>query len=208
MIAALVSGFALGGLSSMPIAGAVSVFVCRRGLAGQVLHGLALAAGAALGESTWCFLVLIGADRLFDRWPLAITIAQSAGGLLLLALGIFFLVHHVSRPSLGEDGGPVLPRLRDEFRFGVTLTGANLTIPVNWLALSSLAISFGLHPHREPALFAAGVALGIVTWFAILLKLISRVRHRLHSRVMEWLPHLLGILLVVGGLAALARIWL
>jgi threonine/homoserine/homoserine lactone efflux protein len=207
MIAALASGFVLGGLGSLPIAGAVSVFVCRRGLAGHFRHGVVLAVGAALAEGAWCLLVLVGADRLLTRWPVVVAVAQTAGGLLLLALGIVFLVRRVVLSAASGDGEPELCRLRDEFRLGATLAGANLAMPVNWLALSTLAISFGLHPQLHPGFFAAGVVLGIVTWYTILLHLLSHVRRQLSTAVLGRLPHLFGVLLVAGGLFTLGRVW-
>jgi threonine/homoserine/homoserine lactone efflux protein len=207
MIAALIAGFVIGGLSSMPVAGAVSVFVFRRGLAGHLRQGVALAVGAALAEGAWCLLVLTGADRVITRWPVVATIAKLAGGLLLLALGIVFLVRHVQAPAPAEGQEPAPPRLRDEFRLGATLAGANLAIPVNWLALSALAISWGLHPQVQPEIFAAGVFLGIVTWYVILLVLLAHIGRLISAKAIDRLQHLLGAVLVVGGLVTLAKAW-
>jgi threonine/homoserine/homoserine lactone efflux protein len=207
MIVTLAVGFLLGGIGSVPIAGAVSVFVCRRGLAGYPRHGLALAAGAALAEGTWCLLVLVGADRIFARWPIAVTVAQIAGGCLLLALGVFILTRHVTTPALAADGERLDRRLRDDFQLGATLSGLNLVIPVNWLALSSLVLSFGLRPQSQPVAFAAGVSLGIVTWYAFLLRMIFRLRHRLPTTFLARLPRVFGVLLLVGGTFTLGRAW-
>jgi threonine/homoserine/homoserine lactone efflux protein len=207
MITALVAGFVIGGVSSMPVAGAVSVFVCRRGLAGHLRQGLALAVGAALAEGAWCLLVLTGAGRVVSRWPVVATVARFAGGLLLLGLGFVFLIRHVQTPALAEGDEPPLPRLRDDFRLGATLAGANLAIPVNWLALSALAISWGLHPQIQPEIFAAGVFLGIVTWYVILLALLAHLGRLIPATAIDRLQHLLGVVLIAGGVVTLARFW-
>ena len=46
MMSSLAIGFALGWVGSMPIAGAVSIFIFQRGLAGRVRDGLLLSAGS------------------------------------------------------------------------------------------------------------------------------------------------------------------
>lgn len=205
MILALAVGILLGAVGSVPIAGAVSVFVCRRGLAGHPRHGLAIAAGAALAEGSWCLLVLVGADRIFARWPVAITVAQVAGGCLLLGLGIYLLTRKGAPPSIASPQERLERRLAEDFRLGLTLSGLNLVIPVNWLALSSLVMTFGLRPQSQPLAFAAGVSLGIVAWYTFLLRMIAHFRDRLPTSFLTRLPRLFGILLLAGGAFTLGR---
>jgi threonine/homoserine/homoserine lactone efflux protein len=207
MMAALAYGFVLGWLGSMPIAGAVSVFVCQRGLAGRFRNGLALASGAAVAEGAWCLVVLEGAGRLFTRWPAAAAIAKTMGGALLVCLGIYFLTRHTTLLSGGEPQLAPARRLREEFRIGATLVGVNLAIPVNWLAILTVAVSFGLDPNVTPPTFALGVSLGVITWFALLLRLLIAFRERLHASILDRVLHILGILLIGGGLVALLLAW-
>lgn len=102
MIWSLLLGFAIGWVASMPVAGAVSIFVCRRGFAGRYDHGLALAAGAALIEAGWCLAILFGAGELLDYWPRTANVAEILGSLLLVGLGPFFFFRRQvagARPS-------------------------------------------------------------------------------------------------------------
>lgn len=203
MTAALAYGFALGWIGSMPIAGAVSVFVCQRGLAGRVANGLALAVGAALAEAAWCLVVLEGAGRLFARWPVVAHVAKFLGGALLVGLGIYFVTRHTTMLDSRPPQTAPARRLHDEFRIGASLVAANLAIPVNWLALLAVAVTFGMDPAVEPPLFALGVALGVVAWFAVLLRLLSHLRQRISAKMIDRVMHGLGILLAAGGLVAL-----
>jgi threonine/homoserine/homoserine lactone efflux protein len=208
MTSSLLIGFALGWAGSMPIAGAVSFFVCRRGLDARSGHGLALAGGAALAEAGWCLAILMGADELMDLWPGLATVARSLGGALLIVLGLVFLIRR-NAPTRHRSGATVpQPRLRDEFRLGLTLVATNPAIPFNWLALITIAISFGLDPGRSPILFALGVGLGVIAWFAVLLRLISTWRERLHVGMLVWVQRGIAVLLIAAGLVAVWRAWL
>ena len=213
MTASLMLGFALGWAGSMPIAGAISFFVCHRGFAGRSGHGLALAAGAALAEAGWCLAILLGADELMDRWPAVGGIARALGGLFLVVLGIvvFLRRHGSARRALGKQASPgatyTLPRLRDELRLGATLVIVNPSIPFNWLALITIAISLGLDPGRAPGLFALGVGLGIVSWFSVLLRIITAWRERMDMALLARVQGGFAMLLVVVGLYALGRAW-
>lgn len=207
MAAALAYGFLFGWIGSMPIAGAVSVFVCQRGLAGSFRNGLALASGAALAEGAWCLVVIQGAGQLFTRWPVAAAVAKTVGGVLLVCLGVYFLTRHTTLLNHRAPAEEPARRLRDEFRIGATLVGFNLAIPVNWLAAVTVAVSLGLVPPVTPPTFALGVTFGVVAWFALLLRLLIGFRPRLRASVLDRVMHFLGTLLLVGGSVALWAAW-
>lgn len=207
MMVALAYGFLFGWVGSMPIAGAVSVFVCQRGLAGNFRNGLALASGAALAEGAWCLVVLQGAGQLFARWPAAAAVAKTLGGVLLVCVGAYFLTRHTTLLNHRAPAEEPARRLRDEFRIGATLVGVNLAIPVNWLAAVTVAVSIGLVPTVPPPTFALGVTFGVLAWFAFLLRLLVGFRRRLRASVLDRVLHILGILLIGGGLIALWAAW-
>ena len=77
MIGAFGVGFLMGWVGSMPLAGAVSIFVFQRGLAGQFRRGILLAAGAATAEAIWCLIAVIGAEQILSRWPGLEVVAKS-----------------------------------------------------------------------------------------------------------------------------------
>jgi|GEM_PF-2132456 len=211
MILSLLAGFALGWVGSMPLAGAVSIFVFQRGIAGRIRQGLMLSCGAAVAEAGWCVAALFGADRLLARWPHLASIAESVGGLILIALGIYFVLRRTRLPDADAVSGKAAVAagsLGREFWLGFTLVGGNISIPINWLALLTVAISLGYDPlSGSPPLFVIGVAVGIVGWFYTLLRLLALFRTRFRPATLDWILKAMGALLVVTGIVALVRAW-
>jgi threonine/homoserine/homoserine lactone efflux protein len=198
-------GFLLGCVASMPIAGAVSVFIAQRGLAGRWRNGLAMATGSAMVEGAWCLLVLASAARVLARWPVAGDVARWVGGAVLMGLGGYFLRRHTSLPTAGRL--PAAPRrsLGADLRNGAMLVAMNPLVPVNWLALITAATALGLDPDVAPPHFAGGVALGVFSWFATMLWVLTSVRHRLSARQVDRVMHVLGAILVLTGIAVVWR---
>jgi len=209
MIGSLGVGFLMGWVGSMPLAGAVSIFVFQRGLAGHFRRGILLAAGAAAAEAIWCLVALIGAEQVLSRWPGFEVVARSAGGLILLALGIYFLRRKNTLPvAADEDPAPkdTSGTLLQEFWLGFGLVAGNISIPFTWLGMITIAVSWGLDPMAgSPWIFAAGVALGIIGWFILLLKILAAFRTRFRPQTHESLMKAMGFLLITVGVLTLIR---
>ena len=212
MISSLIVGFAMGWAGSMPLAGAVSIFVFQRGLAGHFRRGLVLAAGAAVAEAIWCLIAVIGAEQILSRWPTLEGIAKSVGGIILLALGVYFLRSRNTLPT--KDDGPDQEldnpeTLLREFWLGFVLVAGNISIPFTWLAMITVAVSLGLDPLAGPPwIFAVAVAVGIMGWFTVLLKLLGAFRTRFRPSTHELLMKAMGFLLLAVGAFTLLRAWL
>ena len=202
-MSALGMGFIMGWVGSMPLAGAVSIFVFQRGLAGRLRRGMALAAGAAVAEAVWCLVALIGAEQILTRWPNLEGPARSVGGLILLALGLYFLFQKNTLPATEEESSPAPDKahvLLREFWLGFVLVAGNISIPFTWLAMITVAVSWGLDPVAGPPwLFTTGVACGIVGWFALLLRILAAFRTRFQPNTHELLMKAMGILLLAVG---------
>lgn len=205
MLSSLGIGFALGWIGSMPVAGAVSIFVFQRGLAGRVRDGLLLSAGAALAEGAWCMVARSGARQVLGRWPAFGPVAEVVGGLLLIALGLYF-VRLRNRLPASEPSFDGLPALR-EIGLGMALVAGNVAIPLNWLALVTVVYSLGFDPFAgPPGSFSAGVVLGIMGWFTTLVLVLDRFRGRFTDHNLSRLMRLMGGLLILVGAVALMRI--
>ena len=175
MLTSLGTGFLLGWVGSMPVAGAVSIFVFHRGLAGRVREGLFLSIGAAIAEGLWCALARFGAAQLLSRWPNLGRNADIVGALLLVGLGLYFFRLRNNMPT--EAPKTTQNSALKEFSLGFTLVAANPAIPINWLALIAIATTLGLNPTAGlPGSLSTGVALGIVAWFTVLLLLLNHYR--------------------------------
>lgn len=205
MINALGIGFVLGFVGSMPIAGAVSIFVFQRGLAGRVRDGLILSAGAAVAEALWCGVARFGADQILTRWPAVGPIAEVVGGIILIALGIYFLRLKNRVPDTSENTAEVSPAR--EFGLGFALVAGNVAIPLNWLALITIVFSLGFDPFTgPPGSFALAVAAGIMAWFTILILSLNHFRTRFSPTSLSRIMQAMGVLLIATGAFALTRI--
>jgi len=205
MISSLGIGFLLGWVGSMPVAGAVSIFVFQRGLTGRVRDGLLLSAGAAVAEGLWCAVARYGAGQLLTRWPAIGPVAEVVGAVILMALGVYFLRLRNRLPVV--DQSTETPPVAREFGLGFALVAGNIAIPVNWLALITVVFSLGFNPFTgPPGSFALGVALGIMAWFTLLLLLLDRTRTRFTDKTLSRLMQTMGALLIATGIFAFFRL--
>jgi len=204
MLTSLGTGFLLGWVGSMPVAGAVSIFVFQRGLAGRVREGLYLSCGAAIAEGLWCALARFGAEQLLNRWPTLGRNAEVLGGLLLIALGLYFFRVRHKIPTEQVDQNKNAPL--KEFTLGFTLVAANLAIPINWLALIALATTLGLNPTSgPPGALSLGVTLGITAWFTLLLVILNHYRKNFTPKTLSTIMKSMAALLTITGSLALAK---
>jgi len=194
------AGFLFGMVTSMPIAGPVSIFVFQRGLSGKWKAGLNLAIGAAITEAGWCLVVLLGAEQILERWLPSEWIARAVGMVILLVLGIYFLTRKapvVENNNHSQSAGNFLK----EFVLGFSLVAGNPAMPFNWLGFLTIAVGFGFRPAAgPPLLFVAGVALGIIVWFAILLKLLDHFRTRVAPDRIQLFMRGMGLLMIATAI--------
>ena len=106
-------------------------------------------------------------------------------------LGVLFLCHR--RTEISDAGGP--ERSGTGLLLGFTITALNPTLIATWSAASAMLLSRGLIDLRpQHALpFGLGALLGIVLWFATLLRLVGRFRERFSY------AGLVAVIRVTGG---------
>jgi len=150
-----------------------------------------------LAEAAWCLLALVGAEQLMERWPAAEGVAKVVCAVILVGLGIYFFTRKASVPS-AEDKANIVENYYKDFWLGFSLVGGNISVPLNWLGFLTIAVGMGFHPEEaSPVVFIAGVALGIIGWFALLLKLLDIFRSRISHQHIQWIMRAMGLLLVV-----------
>jgi threonine/homoserine/homoserine lactone efflux protein len=203
---ALLVGFLFGFLGSMPIAGPTAVVVVAKGLDDKFWPGVYIAVGAAVAESVYAFMAFWGLTSVLSRFPILLPASRLFGCVLLIALGSYF----AGRKKKDEQ------RPRDEtdrlgyqnVLFGLSMTAVNPTLLVTWTAAVSAAHSTGLlRVHATDAFpFAGGVALGIVSWFVMLLRLLSRFRSKVNTSTLDRVIRGVGIFLIVVGVALAIRV--
>ena len=100
---ALLLGFSIGFLSSIPPIGPGSLLLLRRGLEGRVSAGVAAAAGGAAADAIYCALAVVGFSYLFWKHPDIAASIRWVGVAILVLLGIWFLT---KVPELPRPNGP------------------------------------------------------------------------------------------------------
>ncbi len=197
-------GFGLGWLGSMPLAGPVSLFVLRRGVAGRYRDGISLAGGAAAAEAAYCAVAISGYGLLLDRWPAARPVSTMLGALIMVGVGVYLLLARHPLPA-GEAAAPAALGWPRDLALGFSLVGFNPMVVVNWLAvlaaLHAVGVTVGGWTQRLE--FVGGVALGITCWFSLLTWLLHHGRSRIRPRVFQRVISAFGGILCLAGIYAL-----
>src|SRR5688572_29998830 len=68
-VRALLLGFCIGFISSIPPLGPGALLLLRRGLEGRIAAGVAAATGGAAADAIYCALAVVGFSFLFWRYP-------------------------------------------------------------------------------------------------------------------------------------------
>jgi threonine/homoserine/homoserine lactone efflux protein len=198
---ALLAGSIMGFVGSMPIAGPVAVLVLERGLIRRGREGLGVAIGAALAESVYAFLAYWGLGTVLHASPMLLRASRLVGAGVMITLGIYLATRKSVPPVAEADPAPE-GRKRRGFLLGLSVTFLNPTIIVSWTMVTATVHSTGwVAPGLISAIvFALGVGVGIVVWFATLLRLIDRFQSGLRPKTVDRVLNVTGWLVVAIGL--------
>ncbi len=188
----------------MPVAGPTAVVVVDSGLEDRFKKGLYVAIGAAVAESLYAALAFWGLTTLFAIHPLILPATRVLGGAVLILIGIYFLRRRAraKAPARRRE-----PRQGRHLLFGFTITLFNPALAATWTAaIAALHTAFPAKYKPFDALpFALGAAVGIVSWFWLLLRLVHHFRERVKPKTVNVLVRSMGGALVILGLALTAR---
>jgi threonine/homoserine/homoserine lactone efflux protein len=198
---ALLAGSIMGFVGSMPIAGPVAVLVLERGLIRRGREGLGVAIGAAAAESVYAFLAYWGLGSVLHGSPTLLRASRLVGAGVMITLGIYLATRKSAPPATETDAAPE-GRKRRGFLLGLSVTFLNPTIIVSWTMVTATVHSTGwVSPGPVSAVvFALGVGVGIVVWFATLLRLIDRFQSGLRPKTVDRVLNVTGWLVVAIGL--------
>ena len=207
MLSAWLTGFVMGVVGSMPIAGPTTMLVLGFGLHGRVRAATSVALGSALPEGLWAALALWGFGTLLRSYAWVGPVSEVAATLILLAAGTLLLLRPPTAQPREDDAFTGAASMARSFALGLSLTALNPTLLFNWGAAVTLAVSLGaLTAEPEHALpFGAGVICGIVAWFAVVLQLLARHHRRISPELRTKLLRAMGTVLIVLALAAAVR---
>ena len=204
---ALLAGFAVGLFGAIP-PGPVNINVIRKASQNEVREALRVALGAALVDTTICGFVAMGFGWALEK---VVTNPWTRLGLalFLLAGGLKILIFDRKRDAEREGASARLtapPKEVSGFRFpflvGVLQGAANPALLVNWTLLISFLVGHRILPPGLPAAatFAVGVGVGVFVWFAILVKLVEKLKTHSSGEWIRKSTFAAGVLLIGFGL--------
>ncbi|WP_437969968.1 LysE family transporter [Sorangium sp. So ce260] len=206
MALALVVGFLLGYLGSIPAAGPLAVVLVAAALAGQSRRFLLLAIGGASAEGLWALAAARGLGWVLEAHPALDRALRTGGAALVVAMGLALALaprRAAEAPSAGRATSALLT--------GFVLVALNPSFLGSWIASCAVLRAY---PVLAPAVapthaigLAAGAVVGVVSWFATLGRLLARYRERLgawHGQLVRGLGWVLVALGIAGLLQRLA----
>ena len=189
-VCAIMIGFA----GSVPVAGPIAVLTLDRALERHFRTAMAIAVGGAVAEALYAFAAAWGAGVLVSRYPWLAQASNAVGALLLGGLGVAFLRRDkeiVARSEIVEE------RARHRsFFVGFSITLFNPTLIATWgiVATQFAAMKVLDASISSAAVFAAGITVGIIAWFAIMIELVRRLHANFTDKTLLKIKRAMAIL--------------
>lgn len=212
MIIALVMGFLIGFIGSIPVAGPVAAIILRSAIDGRLREARAIAFGSAFAESLYAAMAFWGMSAAMARFPVLVPVSRAAGAFIVAAVGLHFALSKKNPRTPADDPAgsenPVGQRRRGVL-LGITITALNPTLIATWTAAVTVLHSTGIVPETSTTSipFALGAFAGIVGWLSLLVSLVQRFRERVSAQTLGrvvrgtgWFLLALGITLGVRTL--------
>jgi threonine/homoserine/homoserine lactone efflux protein len=195
----LLRGFVLGfAVAASP--GPIFFLTVRRTAVQGPVAGLFSGFGVATGDGFYAAIATFGVTALTaafvaGRRPLAVV-----GGILLIVLGAMILMargrESTAAPATNGRGAA--------WAYASTL-GLTITNPATILSFAALAATLGLGTSGSwvrPSLVVAGVLLGSLAWWSVLVAGVSLMRARLTPGVVRGISTFSGLAIAVLGILA------
>ncbi len=197
-MSALLSGIAVGFAVAMPV-GPIGVLCIKRSLKDGFRFGLATGLGAATADAAYGLLVALGLG-LSGLFAYALPL-KIGGGALIVMLGFFSLRSFFSPAPLAEIA-PAKGGLLAAWLSTFLLTLAN---PMTILAFVGLIAALGTASAAGPYLLVAGVFIGSLLWWMLLVGGVQMAKSRLPMAALRWLDMVSALVLIIWGAAILAQ---
>ena len=206
MFTAWLTGFLIGFVGSMPIAGPIAALVFASGVEGRPDRGLFIALGGAVAEAAYAYLAFWGFSELLAHHGWIDPVSRALGAVVLLALGLRFVLRPYEPPATGSDASPSAGRKRS-FALGLTITALNPSLIATWSAAVTMVFSLGVveFDATRALPFSLGATVGIVTWFLLLLMLLGRFRTSFGPQSLRRVLRGTGVFLILLGIVFAVR---
>jgi putative LysE/RhtB family amino acid efflux pump len=198
-------GFGLGFFVAIQV-GPMSLFLIRSTLRRGWKTGLAIGAGIAVIDATYCALGVAGAGALLAIHPLRLVLGL-LGAAVLVVLGAKTLWSAL-RVRLGGEVPAEVASPRRAFLTSLAGTASNPLTIASWTAIFAAASAAGVAEETSGAiLLVVGGALGSATWLTALATGVALVRRAVGERALRAADAVAGIGLIgFGGALAYSTI--
>lgn len=194
-------GFVIGVLISLPI-GPINLLGLQRAVERGFFGGLAAGLGIMIGDGLIAFAAALGVNAISGAIKEYRTLIQIIGGLALIGAGAklfltvprFASLHEAERATLGDYVWDI-PQL---FFLTITNPGAVLGLIAIFGGVSSFV---EVDSHVDVATMVATIMGGSLSYWIVVSRLISNIRHTLDEARMARLNKIAGLVLIgFGGL--------
>lgn len=201
MIVALIIGFVLSFIGSVPIAGPIAVIILSKALEHRGRAAFFISIGASVAEGFYAFLAFWGFSTVLVSYPSLVPASRFVGACILVALGIYLFARKPKSPEHNKARDKANAVGIRNILLGFSMTIVNPTLIVTWTAAVGAAHSTGFMRmyQRDAWAFAVGVCAGINSWFAVLLVLVGRFKQKVTPQTIDKMIRGIGILLIVLG---------
>jgi threonine/homoserine/homoserine lactone efflux protein len=202
MLEALVLGFGLSFLGSIPMTGPLALLVLDRIIAVQRAAAFWIAVAGALVEAVVAGAVATFLPLLLPRSELVVRFARSSGALVIFAVGVLLMIRPELLTAIKTE------RKQHSMLAGFLATALNPTLLATWTVMVTSLHSSGLLAagYLSGLAFGLGVGAGALAWFFVVILLSNRFRlQQLTNHRLE-LGRAVGVLLMLVGGALLIQI--
>lgn len=199
MIYILLKGLFIGLLSSAPM-GPVGMLCVQRTLNDGRPHGIVTGLGAAVGDSLYALVTVIGAlglSFIVDYIELYKTPVQIVGSIILIAFGYFVYRQNPSK-NLTKFTNSELP-VGKIFASSLGLTLLNVGMPFLYILFFARFDIIDTDNVLNSLLIIPAVALGAIVWWLFITYIVDKLRNKFNPRGLKVFNRIIGVVFIIIG---------
>lgn len=190
-------GIFIGFLAACPI-GAVAILCIHRTISNGFWPGLVMGIGSAFGDFVYAIIAGFSISFIADFLTDHRTILGILGGILMIFLGIKIITTHPAKQMREQRSKTYKNKFFNDFMASFALTISN---PLTIIVFSGLFMASDLvtMTYAETTLTLAGVIVGAMAWWVLLVSIINIFRKKVRLRHILWINRITGTCVCIFG---------
>ena len=200
MFLALITGIIVGFLICIPV-GPINILVVDTFIKHNFRSAFSIALGGSMMDFIYFMVILTGLS-FFHFTPKTILILKVVGVIFLFLFGLKELLVKKKSFELDDELIKKSPKAAGFFFLGVLIYSSNPTLVATMSGIAAVIKSWNLFSHTFANYFSLslGLSCGTLSWFYILLKIISRYQNKIPERFFINFSRVSGALIVLFSL--------